>query len=131
MAARTHDERAENNVYAHGTFGLPRQCHVLPCALRKLPEAFGLSASKSWYPHYFNTSATLHYVGKMSDFSFYGADAMSDGERREFLQWYDGQKSKIFDNRGVKITVKRTLRKACHVFRREFMEIENIEVLSR
>jgi len=23
----------------------------LPCALRKLPEAFGLSSSKSWYPH--------------------------------------------------------------------------------
>jgi len=27
----------------------------LPCALRKLPEAYGLTASKSWYPHYFNT----------------------------------------------------------------------------
>jgi hypothetical protein len=27
----------------------------LPCALRKLPEAFGLSATKSWYPHCFNT----------------------------------------------------------------------------
>ena len=23
----------------------------LPCALRKLPEAFGLQATKSWYPH--------------------------------------------------------------------------------
>jgi len=27
----------------------------MPMALRKLPEAFGLSASKSWYPHLFNT----------------------------------------------------------------------------
>jgi len=27
----------------------------LPCTLRKLPEAFGLQATKSWYPHYFNT----------------------------------------------------------------------------
>jgi hypothetical protein len=59
----------------------------LQCALRKLPEAFGLSASKSWYQHYFNTSANMHYVGKLPDISFYGADAMSDGERREFLQW--------------------------------------------
>jgi hypothetical protein len=33
----------------------------LPMALRKLPEAFGLSATKSWYPHYFNTSANLDY----------------------------------------------------------------------
>ena len=23
----------------------------LPCALSKLPEVFGMSASKSWYPH--------------------------------------------------------------------------------
>ena len=27
----------------------------LPCALRKLPEAIGLQATKSWYSHYFNT----------------------------------------------------------------------------
>jgi hypothetical protein len=54
----------------------------LPCALRKLLEAFGLTASKSWFPHYFNTSANMHYVGKMPDISFYGADAMSEGERK-------------------------------------------------
>ena len=28
----------------------------LSFALRKLPEAFGLTASKSWYPHYLNTT---------------------------------------------------------------------------
>jgi len=27
----------------------------LPCSLRMLPDAFGLTASKSWYHHYFNT----------------------------------------------------------------------------
>ena len=27
----------------------------MPMALRKLTEAFGLSATKSWYPHLFNT----------------------------------------------------------------------------
>jgi hypothetical protein len=70
----------------------------LPCALRKLPELFGLTASKSWYPHYFNTKANMYYVGKMPDISFYGPDAMSDEERREFLDWYDRQKSEIFDN---------------------------------
>jgi hypothetical protein len=63
----------------------------VPCALRKLPEAFGLTPSKSWYPHYFNTSANMHYVGKMPDISFYGANAMSDGEKKEFLQCYDGK----------------------------------------
>jgi len=31
----------------------------LPCLLRNLPEAYGLTASKSWYPHYFNTEENL------------------------------------------------------------------------
>jgi hypothetical protein len=104
----------------------------LPCALRTLSEAFGLEASKSWYPNYFNTSANMHYVGKMPDISLYGADAMYDRERREFLQWYDCQKSLIFDNRRVleeycqaDVTV---LRQSCQVFRREFIEIGNIEI---
>ena len=29
----------------------------MPMPLQKLPEAFGLQASKSWYPHLFNTKA--------------------------------------------------------------------------
>ena len=46
----------------------------LPFALRKLPEAFGLTVAKSWYPHYFNTRAILDYVGKIPDISYYGVD---------------------------------------------------------
>jgi hypothetical protein len=68
----------------------------------------------------------------MPDICFYGADAMRDGERWEFLQWYDCQKSEIFDNRRVledycqaDVTV---LRQACEDFRRGFIEIGNIEV---
>jgi len=49
----------------------------LPCVLRKLPEAFGLSASKSWYPHYFNTEENLNYVGPIPDVSCYGETEMS------------------------------------------------------
>jgi hypothetical protein len=39
----------------------------LAMTLRKLPEFFGLSATKSLYPHYFNTKANLDYVGPMPD----------------------------------------------------------------
>jgi hypothetical protein len=102
----------------------------LLCALRNLPEAFGHSASKSWYPHYFNTKANMHYVGKMPDI-FYGAEAMSDGDRREFLDWYDRQKSEILDNRHVLEYCQAdviVLRQARQVFSREFIEIGNIEV---
>jgi len=46
----------------------------MPCSLRKLPEAFGLTATKSWYPHYFNTKGNMNYVGEITDVSYYGAD---------------------------------------------------------
>jgi hypothetical protein len=73
----------------------------LPMALRKLPEAFGLSVRKSWYPHYFNTKTNLNYVGQIPDVSQYGVDDMSVSERREFMNWYDERKDKVFDNRRV------------------------------
>jgi len=102
--------------------------------LRKLSEAFGLAASKSWYPHYFNTTANLDYVGLIHDIEYYGADEMSEGERREFMAWYNEQKVKVFDNRHVLEQYCQdddtVLRQAC-VFRREFLEIGNIEVSSR
>jgi len=67
----------------------------MPCSLRKLPKAFGLTAAKSWYPHYFNTNENMNYVGEIPDVSYYGADAMSAKERAEFLAWYEGQKSAV------------------------------------
>jgi hypothetical protein len=71
----------------------------LPCALRKLPEAFGLTTAKSWYPHYFNTEKTLDYFGPIPDICYYGADDISEGEIKEFSAWYASQKGKVFDNR--------------------------------
>ena len=53
----------------------------LPIALSKLPEAFGLTVTKSSYPHYFNTRANLDYVGKITDITCYGVDEMSGSER--------------------------------------------------
>ena len=73
----------------------------------------------------------MNYVGEIPDVSYYGADTMSAKERAEFLAWYEGQKSAVFDNRSVleaycqdDVTV---LRQACTVFRREFMEIGNVD----
>ena len=57
---------------------------LLPCALRKLHEAFGLQATKSWYPHYFNTEENLDYVGPMPGISYYGLDEMVEGNGRNF-----------------------------------------------
>ena len=104
----------------------------LPTPLRKFPEAFGLSATKSWFPHYWNTKTNLDYVGPIPDIGYFGADEMGEGERRDFMSWYNEQNDIVFDNRRVleqycqdDVTV---LRQACQIFRRNFMEIGNIEV---
>ena len=73
----------------------------LPFALRKLSDTFGLTVSKSWYPHYFNTRANLDYVGKFLGLSYYRVDEMSASEREDFLAWYEGQRDQLFDNRRV------------------------------
>jgi len=104
----------------------------LPCALRKLPEAFNLSASKSWHPHYFNTVEKVIYVGPIPDNSYYGTNVMREEERRELLFWYESQRSETFNNRRVleiycqdDVTV---LRQACRLFRREFLHIGHFDV---
>ena len=70
----------------------------LLCALRKLPETFGLQATKSRYPHYFNTEENLDYIGPMHDISYYGVDEIGGGEREEFLACYEARKSQVFHN---------------------------------
>jgi len=68
-------------VHAIGAFSLLDSVSFLPFALRKMPEAFGLTVANSWYAHYFNTRAKLDYVGKITDITYYGDDEMSGSER--------------------------------------------------
>jgi len=103
----------------------------LPYPLRRLREAFVLTVAKSWYPHYFNTEENLDYRGPLPDVSYYGVTEMVEGERSEFLKWDETQETP-FDNRRFleqycqdDVTV---LRQACRVFRREFMQIGNLDV---
>ena len=57
---------------------------------------------------------------------------MSAVERTEFLEWYDSQRSVLFDNKRVLETYSQddvtALRQACQVFRREFLQVGNIDV---
>jgi len=57
---------------------------------------------------------------------------MSEGERREFMAWYNKEKVKVLDSMRVLEQYCQddvnVLRQACRVFRREFLEIGNIEV---
>jgi len=56
-----------------------------PCALRKLPEAFVLTASKSWLRHYFNTEENLDYIGPIPSVSYYGVNEMGVEHRSDYL----------------------------------------------
>ena len=72
------------------------------------------------------------YVGSIPDTSYYGIDEMGAVELTEFLEWYDSQRSVLFDNRHVLETYCQNdvtvLRKACRVFRRAFLQVGNINV---
>jgi len=57
---------------------------------------------------------------------------MSEEDRREFLVWYESQRSGTFENRLVLETYYqddvKVLRLAYHVFRQEFIHIGHIDV---
>ena len=81
MESGTDHERFENHVHAYGAPRVLGQHFFLSFALRKLSDAFGLTVSKSWYLHYFNTRANLDYVGKFPEVSYYVVDEISASER--------------------------------------------------
>ena len=76
---------------------------ILPCPLRKLREAFDLTASKSWNSQYFNTEKYLDYIGPILDVSYDGVNEMREEERQEVLaSYYVSRKTEErFENRRV------------------------------
>jgi hypothetical protein len=58
--------------------------NYLAMPLRKLPEAFGLTVQKSWYPQYFNTAEHMNYVGPAPDVSYYVVDEMQSLKGKSF-----------------------------------------------
>jgi hypothetical protein len=68
----------------------------------------------------------------MPDIWYYDVDTMSNSERQELLEWYEGQNGTTFDNKHMlesycqdEVTV---LLHACQIFGRNFLEIGNIEM---
>jgi len=57
---------------------------------------------------------------------------MNESERREIMAWYDMQKDKVFDIRHVLLQYCQddgtVLRQACQMFRRDFMQVGNVDV---
>jgi hypothetical protein len=55
--------------------------NYLAMPIRKLPEAFGLTSHKSWYPHLFNTRENINYVVPAPDVSYYDVEQMRIREK--------------------------------------------------
>ena len=119
-------------MHASGAFSVLRQRFFLTVALRKLPEAFGLTFANSWYPHYLYSRTNLDYVGNIPEITYYVIDVMSDSGRNEFRAWYECQNDEVFDNRRVLEAYSQDdlslFWEACRMLRREFIQIGNIDV---
>jgi hypothetical protein len=61
-------------------------------SLKSMPKSFNLSCNKVFYPHFFNTDSNFNYKSRYPEPTYYGADFMSDYERREFLAWLEDQR---------------------------------------
>jgi len=111
-------------------------CYWIACPpytahLRKLPEAFGLTACNSWYPLYSTTEENLDCLDPLPDVSYYGVNEMREEDRREFLAWYESHYP-ICDSKRVlesysqdDVTVLRQARKR---FRLELMQIGKLQI---
>ncbi|XP_046749824.1 uncharacterized protein LOC124413342 [Diprion similis] len=102
----------------------------MPMALSALPKAFGLPAAsvKGVFPHLFNTSENVGYVGPLPAAKFYSPDTMSSDAGAEFYLWYNeaAMNDQVFDFDAELLSYCQSdvdiLRRACVAFRDVFLE---------
>jgi hypothetical protein len=90
--------------------------NFLPCALAKMPVAFGLTElKKGYFPHFFNTEQNQNYVVPYPAAEYYNPEDMSISNRKAFYTWYKQQKNKTFN------------------FQKEFLDycISDVDILRR
>lgn len=102
--------------------------------LSAFPKTFELTElKKGYFPHYFNTKENENYVGPIPDKKHYGYDTMKEDARKKFIEWHDKkvEEGYVFDlakelreycDSDVDI-----LRKGCLDFRKQFLEVANID----
>ncbi|XP_018334518.2 uncharacterized protein LOC108743448 [Agrilus planipennis] len=104
--------------------------------LAEFPKTFDLKElKKGYFPHFFNTSENQNYIGELPAAKYYGPDVMKTKQREAFLAWHTSRinENYVFDfqrelhdycDSDVDI-----LRRGCLEFRKEFLEIANIDPL--
>lgn len=70
----------------------------IPMSLEKFPKTFGLQElKKGFWCHKFNTIDNENYIGSIPGKAYYTPEFFSESKRKEFDEWYDQQKNKVFD----------------------------------
>ncbi|XP_072377781.1 uncharacterized protein [Diabrotica undecimpunctata] len=100
--------------------------------LSGFPKTFGLhELKKGYFPHFFNTPENTHYEGCLPDIAYYGPNTMKTKQRSDFKKWYDEHKNDHFVLQKELHTYCDSdvdiLRRGCLEFRKEFLEIANID----
>jgi len=108
--------------------------NFIQAPLSSFPKTFGLKElKKGYFPHFFNTVENKDYIGVLPDKEYYGYKTMKTENKQEFEKWYDSKikENYIFNfkeelesycNSDVDI-----LRRSCLEFRKQFLEIANID----
>ncbi|CAH1103834.1 unnamed protein product [Psylliodes chrysocephalus] len=102
--------------------------------LANFPKTFDLKETcKGYFPHFFNTPENQKYVGPIPGVEFYGVNTMKPPQRAGFLKWHAERvgKNYIFDFQKEIHTYCESdvdiLRQGCLAFRKEFLNIANID----
>jgi hypothetical protein len=102
------------------------------CPLSALPTMFGLKSVKGRFPHNLNTPATINNVfEQLPPINEYEPDRLKSAARAELIKWWEANRANRFDVSFelVRYCIDdvRILRDSCLAYRRNFIEIANID----
>jgi hypothetical protein len=72
---------------------------LIPIALKRFPDTFGLTElKKGYFPYFFNKIANMKYKGPLPSKKHFNYNRLKTKDRQEFLKWYNEEKDKYIKN---------------------------------
>ncbi|KAK3754674.1 hypothetical protein QZH41_004532 [Actinostola sp. cb2023] len=90
---QSRHERWEVDEFSKLGIEVKDSLNFISRALRYMPDMFDLEETKGYFPHRFNTDATINYGGPYPDAEYYGADFMVEKDRSTFLEWHTAKRA--------------------------------------
>ncbi|MDI9312736.1 MAG: DNA polymerase [Limnohabitans sp.] len=105
--------------------------------LSSLPKSFGFEniVIKGYFPFYLNKDESLSYNGSFPDKSLFGIDTMTTSKLKDFNNWYEMNRSKMYDLKSDALKYCKNdvliLMLSIIKFREQFKNITEIDPLTR